>query len=52
MSSRLLLDYMIMHLFSVTAEQKDNSAKKDLFSKIKIKKFFYQESLHDYSGKK
>ena len=53
MSSGLMLDYIIMNLFSDITEQKNNSAKMDLFSKTKDDKIYlYQGYLQDYSQKK
>ena len=50
MSGGFILDDTNMNLFSDITEQKRNSAKKDLFSKIKDEKIYlYQGSLQDYS---
>ena len=52
MSSRLILDYIIINLFSGTTKQRMNSEKKDIFLKIKNdKNYLYQVSLKDYSWK-
>ena len=52
MSIELMLDQIISNLFSDT-RKKMNSAKKDLFSKIRDDKIYlYQGSLQDYSRKK
>ena len=53
MSSWLMLDDIIMNLFSDITEQKKDSAKKDLFSKIRDDNIYlYQGSLQDHSPKK
>ena len=50
MSSVLMLEDIIMNLFSDIIEQKKDSAKNDLFSKIKDDKIYlYQGPLQDYS---
>ena len=49
MSSGLMLDEIIMNLFSDITEQTTDSAEKDLFSKIQYDKIYlYKGSLKDY----
>ena len=53
MSCELMLDDIIMNLFSDTTKRKINSAQNNLFSKIRDDKIYlYQVSLQDYSWKK
>ena len=53
MSSGLMLDDIIMNLFSDITKQTTDSAKKDLFSKIQdYRIYLYKGSLQDYSRKK
>ena len=48
-----MIDTIITNLFSDITEQKNNSAEKDLFSKIKDDKIYlYQGYLQDYLLKK
>ena len=49
-SSGLMLEYIVMNLFSYITEQKKDLVKNDSFSKIKDGKIYlYQGSLQDYS---
>ena len=53
MSGGLMLDKIIMNIFSETAEQEINSVVNNLFSKIKNDEIYlYQKSLQGYTWKK